>query len=247
MRRREGYDLPNTSVSLFALFPFCWLRPHSIISHHQSLLGAIKLPRKQSFQMSCPDRRRRSAPASDYRRHRAQSWILGAHCRRRICGSQDTPGSLAGHDHFQPKNAQHVRVRAAVHRSSQVSSSSDDWNQWRIHSCDHALGVFVDHFFQKGEYAPDQLKTKMKELIADSPIRPHIGKADTAPLCIPRKDPEYIVVTCPECLRSSSIANQTETSNLQETECLACGATIRYLVDSSVLKLLNETRLKLPS
>lgn len=102
------------------------------------------------------------------------------------------------------------------------------------------LGLLVDHFFQKGEYTPGQLNAKMKELIADSPIRPHIGKADRAPLWIPRKDAEYIVVTCPECLRSSSIADEIETGDLQQTECLACGACITYLVDSSVLKALNN-------
>jgi hypothetical protein len=104
------------------------------------------------------------------------------------------------------------------------------------------LGLLVDHFFQKGEYTPDQLKAKMKELISDSPIRPHIGKADKAPLWIPRKSVEYIVVTCPECLRSSSISNETESSDLQELECVACGAIITYLVDSSVLKILNDIK-----
>jgi CheY-like chemotaxis protein len=104
------------------------------------------------------------------------------------------------------------------------------------------LGLLVDHFFQKGEYTPDELHAKMRELIMDSPIRPHIGKADKAPLWIPRKDPQYIVVTCPECLRSSSIADELEAGDLQETECLACGAMITYLVDSSVLKVLNDKR-----
>jgi CheY-like chemotaxis protein len=104
------------------------------------------------------------------------------------------------------------------------------------------LGLLVDHFFQKGEYTPDQLKAKMKELISDSPIRAHIGKADKAPLWIPRRNTEYIVVTCPECLRSSSITDAKETGDLQETECIACGATVTYLVDSSVLKILNEIR-----
>jgi CheY-like chemotaxis protein len=106
------------------------------------------------------------------------------------------------------------------------------------------LGLLVDHFFQKGEYTPAQLHAKMKELIADSPIRPHIGKADRAPLWIPRKDTDYIVVTCPECLRSSSIADQTEVGDLQETECFACGATITYLIDSSVLKVLKDKSLE---
>lgn len=108
------------------------------------------------------------------------------------------------------------------------------------------VGLLVDHFFQKGGYTPEELKTKIKELIADSPIRAHIGKVDRAPLWIPRKDSDYIVVTCPECLRSSSIEDRAGASELQETECIACGAKISYLVDSSVLKVLNDKRESLP-
>ena len=108
------------------------------------------------------------------------------------------------------------------------------------------LGLLVDHFFQKGGYTPEQLKTKMKELIADSPIRAHIGKADRAPLWIPRKDADYLVVTCPECLRSSSVEDQAGASELQGTECIACGAKISYLVDSRVLKVLDDRREPFP-
>jgi CheY-like chemotaxis protein len=109
------------------------------------------------------------------------------------------------------------------------------------------IGLLVDHFFQKGGYTPEQLKTTMKELIADSPIRAHIGKVDKAPLWIPRKDADYIVVTCPECLRSSSIADQVGAGDLQTTECIPCGATISYLVDSSVLRVLEDKKERLPS
>ena len=107
------------------------------------------------------------------------------------------------------------------------------------------LGLLVDHFLQKGGYAPEQLKTKMEELISESPLRAHIGKVDKAPLWIPRKDADYIVVTCPECLRSSSIADQVGAGDAQETDCIACGATITYLVDSSVLKVLDDKRQRL--
>jgi CheY-like chemotaxis protein len=107
------------------------------------------------------------------------------------------------------------------------------------------LGLLVDHFFQKGGYTPEQLKTKMNELISESPLRAHIGKVDKAPLWIPRKDADYIVVTCPECLRSSSIADQVGAGDAQETDCIACGATITYLVDSSVLKVLDDKRQRL--
>jgi hypothetical protein len=54
-------------------------------------------------------------------------------------------------------------------------------------------------------------------------------------------------VTCPECLRSSSIADRVGAGDLQETDCIACGATIKYLVDSSVLKVLDDKRQRLPA
>jgi CheY-like chemotaxis protein len=105
------------------------------------------------------------------------------------------------------------------------------------------LGLLVDHFFQKGGYTPDELLAKMKEVIAESPIRPHLGRQIYAPLWIPRVDADYLVVTCPECLRSSSIANDDSSSELQESDCIACGATIRFLVDSSVLKALEQRQI----
>jgi CheY-like chemotaxis protein len=108
------------------------------------------------------------------------------------------------------------------------------------------LGLLVDHFFQKGGYTPEQLRDKIKEVIADSPIRPHLGKHDSAPLWVPRANADYLVVTCPECLRSSSIVDDSASGQLQSVDCIACGATISYLVDSSVLKLLEKKKDLLP-
>ncbi len=108
------------------------------------------------------------------------------------------------------------------------------------------LGLLVDHFFQKGGYTPEQLLAKMKELIAVSPIRPHLGKHERVPLWIPRRNADFVVVTCPECLRSSSIADKLVTAELHQTDCIACGATIRYLVDSSALQALEHKNKLLP-
>lgn len=109
------------------------------------------------------------------------------------------------------------------------------------------VGLLVDHFFQKGEYTPQQLLEKMKELISESPIRPHLGKPTKAPLWVPRRDADYIVVTCPECLRSSTLADAGNTGEVQETECIACGATIQYLVDSTILQLLEGKKKRPPA
>ena len=97
------------------------------------------------------------------------------------------------------------------------------------------LGLLADHFFQKGGYTPDELLAKIKELLADSPIRPHVSKPDRAPLWIPRKEVGYILVTCTTCLRTSSISDSVDTQDVRETDCVFCGTTIRYLVDSSIL------------
>ena len=108
------------------------------------------------------------------------------------------------------------------------------------------LGLLVDHFFQKGGYRPEELSAKVRELIADSPIRPHLGKAEKAPLWIPRRDANYIVVTCPECLRSTSISDDADSAELREVECVACGAKIRYVVDSVALKVLEQKKRLVP-
>lgn len=108
------------------------------------------------------------------------------------------------------------------------------------------LGLLVDYFFQKGEYRPEELSAKIRELIADSPIRPHLGKAEKAPLWIPKRDANYIVVTCPECLRSTSISDDTDSAEMREVECVACGARIRYVVDSGALKLLEQKKTSVP-
>jgi Zn ribbon nucleic-acid-binding protein len=60
-------------------------------------------------------------------------------------------------------------------------------------------------------------------------------------------DTDYVVVTCPECLRSSSIPDSIVSEELKQTECVACGATIRYLVDASILKVLEQKKKILPS
>lgn len=108
------------------------------------------------------------------------------------------------------------------------------------------VGLLVDHFFQKGGYTPQELLDKMKELISDSPIRPHLGKALKAPLWIPKGDAEYVVITCPECLRSSSVPDDTASAELRQIECVACSGTIRYLVDATVLELLERKKSIVP-
>jgi CheY-like chemotaxis protein len=108
-------------------------------------------------------------------------------------------------------------------------------------------GLLMDAFFQKGGYTQDQLFQTIRRLVADRPIRPHLGKPDKAPLWIPRRDAEYVVVTCTECLRSFPATDANTGSGLHQSECPSCGQMVNYLVDSAVLKMLEQKKARLPA
>lgn len=107
-------------------------------------------------------------------------------------------------------------------------------------------GLLMDIFFQKGGYTPQQLLETMRRLIADSPIRAHAPKCDRAPLWIPRRDAGYIVAVCPECLRSFPVDDSSTGTEVHDTECPSCGTHVQYLVDSAVLRMLEQKKNMLP-
>ncbi len=107
-------------------------------------------------------------------------------------------------------------------------------------------GLLADAFLQKGGYTPQQLFDTIQRLVADSPIRPHLSKADKAPLWIPRRNADYIVATCPECLRSFPVDDASIGPELRHAECPYCETKVEYLVDSAVLKMLEQKRNRLP-
>src|SRR5579884_2798634 len=93
---------------------------------------------------------------------------------------------------------------------------------------------------RKGAYTQAELFAQIRRLVADSPIRPHLGKPDRAPLWIPRREADYIVAVCTECLRSFPVDDVSTGSEVRETECPSCETKVRYLVDSAVLKVLQQ-------
>jgi hypothetical protein len=97
-------------------------------------------------------------------------------------------------------------------------------------------GVIADAFFFKGEYKPDELFTKIRVLIESGPIRPYVPRPDRAPVWIPVNDTGYFVVTCPDCLRSSSVQAEDSLTELRELECPFCATMIRILSNKNVLK-----------
>jgi CheY-like chemotaxis protein len=47
-------------------------------------------------------------------------------------------------------------------------------------------GLLADALLHKGEYTPEQLFSKIRRLLGETPIRPHLPKPDKAPVWIPR-------------------------------------------------------------
>ena len=114
-------------------------------------------------------------------------------------------------------------------------------------TADMPTGLLADAFLQKGGYTPQQLFDTIRGLIADSPIRPHLAKCDKAPLWIPRRNADYVVATCPECLRSFPVDDASIGSEVRRAECPSCETKVEYLVDSAVLKMLEQKKSRLPS
>ncbi len=97
-------------------------------------------------------------------------------------------------------------------------------------------GVIADAFFFKGQYRPKELFGKIREMIEAGPIRPYVPSPDHTPIWVPVNEQGYFVVTCPACLRSSSIEAVESVTELRESECPFCGTVIHTLSDKHVLK-----------
>lgn len=104
-------------------------------------------------------------------------------------------------------------------------------------------GLIADAFFNKGQYAPEELFEKIAELIEQSPLRSNMKKSEAAPLWIPRNETGYFVVTCTDCLRSFSVPDDEPGDNpeVRLSTCTFCGATVQYLAEPSLLKKRQRT------
>ena len=101
-------------------------------------------------------------------------------------------------------------------------------------------GVIADAFYAKGYGNPDGLLRTLADL-----VRTHVAHAvdherESAPVWIPRNGKDshgipYVVLTCTDCLRSFPLSVTTEDlQKIQETPCLFCPNTVRYVIDFSL-------------
>lgn len=96
-------------------------------------------------------------------------------------------------------------------------------------------GVLADRFVQKGRNSDFELIETLRELLSQLPLRTAHAKPELAPAWIPRNTTKYVVITCPSCLRSSSVRTQDVQSGvILISPCLHCGAEIRYRLDSTI-------------
>jgi CheY-like chemotaxis protein len=101
-------------------------------------------------------------------------------------------------------------------------------------------GVIADAFYAKGHSNPEMLLRIVDGLIRTSAAHAVDHERQSAPVWIPRNGKDshgipYIVVTCTDCMRSFPLSVLTEDlQKIQETPCLFCPNTVRYIIDFSL-------------
>ena len=91
----------------------------------------------------------------------------------------------------------------------------------------------ADAFLPAGPNLVFELMEAVRGLVSESPIRGSRPKSSTAAVWIPCSASGYIILTCPECLRSFSIEQPTAEPDtpLRET-CLSCGASVPFSISA---------------
>jgi CheY-like chemotaxis protein len=110
------------------------------------------------------------------------------------------------------------------------------------YECGEAVpgGIIADGFYAKGQHHPEALLATVAGLIRSSAVRARAHQQQSAPVWIPRNGKDshgvpFIVVTCTECLRSFPLSAAEEAlPEVQETPCLFCSNTVRYIIDFSL-------------
>jgi len=85
--------------------------------------------------------------------------------------------------------------------------------------------VLADAFFAKGQYKPQELFTRILDLLQELPTRPRTGKPTKAAVWV-KNDKGTIAVTCSECMRSFPVSGALKGVN--EAECDFCSSLIRF-------------------
>jgi len=88
--------------------------------------------------------------------------------------------------------------------------------------------AICDAFLSKGPNLDFELAGEAERLISESPLRGSRPKATVAPVWIPKSTSGYIILTCPECMRSFSV-DQLMAPPRKES-CIFCGTEVPFQV-----------------
>lgn len=114
-------------------------------------------------------------------------------------------------------------------------------------------GVIADAFYGKSQSTPDALLRTVADLVRTSVEHARDHQRESAPVWIPRNGKDshgipYVVLTCTDCMRSFPLSVITEDlQKIQETRCLFCPNTVRYVIDFSLSIASPEPRVELPT
>jgi len=100
-------------------------------------------------------------------------------------------------------------------------------------------GVTADAFYEKGSSPRLLLKIVESMRQMDTPITNH-NPQPLASVWVPRNGQTFpgeqtAIISCPECLRAFTLAIGSPTADMQETKCVYCSGTIRYISDPAAL------------
>jgi CheY-like chemotaxis protein len=86
--------------------------------------------------------------------------------------------------------------------------------------------LLADAFIPKSQ-SPSEMFAKIITLLEQAPIRPSTRGSETAAVWIPRSKKDYVVVTCPYCLRTSP-APEPVGDEIEHLECPHCARVVNF-------------------
>ena len=102
----------------------------------------------------------------------------------------------------------------------------------------HSLPVetTADAFVAQGPNMIFELIEAVHTAISDSPPRGSKPKSQSASVWIPRSPTGYIILTCPECLRSFSVVQpKADMDKTLHEICVSCGARVRFSISAGAV------------
>jgi len=94
----------------------------------------------------------------------------------------------------------------------------------------------ADAFVAAGPNMIFELMEAVNTAISDSPLRGSKPKSQSASVWIPRSSTGYIILTCPECLRSFSVVQpKADMDKTLHEICVSCGARVRFSISAGAM------------